>query len=414
MIARIALLCSLAAVAAIAAGVVTWNLSVAALRADIAAQAASANLLLDAPSPPESIVVKTLLRPGLHVILVDRRNALVIDGMSGKVDRHRLPAVPPPAAPGAPRRRAASHLAGLALAIAHIRPTTVRRNGISVTVAPAGPSLARLLLEDVASVLLALAVIAAWCSARVRRIAREERMALIVRAEATRDEAQKYQRFLAEAGHELRTPLTVVSGYIDILSEMKELAAIDPRLLAGLQAETTRMRHLVEKMLTLARLESDANIPRLLDLTTACAEIVAAIRRRYPNRTLEHIGRPGLSIVIDADDLFDALGNLIENAVRYAPDSPILVESSKRGSFAVIRVIDRGPGIPLNEQAAIFDRFQRGSPGSKPEGLGLGLAIVKRVVERWSGRVDLESAPGRTVFALFFPLEDEEPGGSTR
>ncbi len=414
MIARMALLCSLAAVAAIAVGILTWNLYVGALRANIAAQAASAKLLLASAIPPDMEAVKTLLRPGLHVILVDRRNALVVDGMNGRVDRRRLPAFPPPAVPGAPRRRSPSHLVSLALAIAHIRPTTIRSDHLSVTVAPAGPALARVLLEDVASVLLALALIVTWCFLRTGHLAREERTALVVRAEAKRDEAQKYQRFLAEAGHELRTPLTVVSGYIDILSEMKELAAIDPRLLAGLQAETARMRHLVEKMLTLARLESDASIPRLLDLTTACADIVGAIRRRYPNRVVEHSGAPGGSIVIDADDLFDALGNLIENAVRYAPDSPILVESGVQGSFARIRVIDRGPGIPLQEQRSIFDRFQRGSPGSKPEGLGLGLSIVKRVVERWNGRVDLESSPGRTVFALFFPIEDEEPGGSTR
>jgi len=414
MIGRMALLCSLAILGAVASGVAVWNLHLGELRTNITAQAASAKLLLAAAIPPSATTVKALLRPGLHVILVDRRKWLVIDGMTGRTEERRLRRFPPPGAPGLPPRRGASQFVRLALALAHIRPTTVRKDALSMTVAPAGPALARVLLEDIASVLLALAVIVAFCFLRTGRLAREERMALVVRAEAKRNEAEKYQRFLAEAGHELRTPLTVVSGYIDILSETKELAALDPRLLSGLQAETARMRHLVEKMLTLARLEEDASIPRLLDLTKASADIVAAIRRRYPGRVLEHAGSPGIPLVIDADDLFDALGNLIENAVRYAPDSPVLVESGVRASFARVRVIDSGPGIPLPEQASIFDRFQRGSPGRKPEGLGLGLSIVRRVVERWNGRVDLESVPGRTVFTLSFPIEDEESGGSTR
>ncbi|MGC8484178.1 MAG: sensor histidine kinase [Candidatus Baltobacteraceae bacterium] len=414
MIGRMALLCSLAILGAIASGVAAWNLHLGRLRTNVIAQAASAKVLLSAAVSPDATTVKALLRPGLHVILVDRRKSLVIDGTSGRIEERRLRPFPPPGAPGPPRRRGVSQFVRLTLALAHIRPTTVRKGALSITVAPAGPALARVLLEDIVFVLLALAVIVTFCFLRTGHLAREERMALVVRAEAKRNEAEKYQRFLAEAGHELRTPLTVVSGYIDILSETKELAALDPRLLSGLQAETARMRHLVEKMLTLARLEEDASIPRLLDLTKASADIVAAIRRRYPGRELEHTGSPGIPIVIDADDLFDALGNLIENAVRYAPDSLILVESGVRASFARVRVIDSGPGIPLPEQSSIFDRFQRGSPGRKPEGLGLGLSIVRRVVERWNGRVDLESVPGRTVFTLSFPIEDEESGGSTR
>ncbi|MDH2909789.1 MAG: hypothetical protein HKL92_03535 [Candidatus Eremiobacteraeota bacterium] len=414
MIRRIALLGSIAIVGAIALGVGAWNLHLQALRSTIAAQAASAGVLLTAAVPPSSAAVRSLVRPGLHVIVVDRREGSIIDAMGRRLDVRRLPAGPPPGAAGARRRRGSSPILNLALAIAHIRPTTVGRAGVFVTVAPAGPALARFLLGDVAAVLLVIALVLTAGFMRASEIAREERRALIVRADAQRDEAEKYQRFLAEAGHELRTPLTVVSGYIDILSDAKEAASLDPRLISALQAETARMRHLVEKMLTLARLESSASIPRLLDLTKASADIVATIQRRYPHRSLPAAGDPGVRIVIDADDLFDALGNLVENAIRYAPDSPIEIQSSVRGAFAQVRVIDRGPGIPLEEQAGIFERFQRGSLSAKPEGLGLGLAIVKRVVERWSGRVDLESAPGRTVFTLSFPIADEELSGSTR
>ncbi len=414
MIRRIALLAALAIAGAIAAGAIAWNLHLRALRSTIAAQVESARLLLAAAMPPDATTARTLLRPGLHVIVVDRRTGSLVDAMGRRVDRRTLPPAPPPGAPGAARRRGATPMINLALAVAHIRPTTVGRDGLFVTIAPAGPALARFFLADVTIVLLTIAVAIALGFMRTNEIARRERRALMLRVDAQRTEAEKYQRFLAEAGHELRTPLTVVSGYIDILGESKEAASLDPRLISGLQAETARMRHLVEKMLTLARLESSASIPRLIDVREVCAEIVATIQRRYPHRALDTVGISGVRIVIDTDDLFDALGNLIENAIRYAPDSPITVESSAAESRAQIRVIDRGPGIPPEDRARIFERFQRGKSAGKPEGLGLGLAIVRRVVERWNGGIALQSEPGETVFTLSFPIADEDLNGSTR
>ncbi|HUY10994.1 MAG TPA: HAMP domain-containing sensor histidine kinase [Candidatus Dormibacteraeota bacterium] len=414
MIRRVALLCSLAVAGAIALGVAAWLLHLHALRTTIAAQAASARVLLAAGIRPDAAAVHSLLRPGLHVVVLDRRDNVVIDAMGDRTRVRGLPAGPPAGLPGAPPRRGAPPFLGLALDIAHIRPTTIGRVGAIVTIAPAAPALARFLAWDIALTLLVVAMVVTLGFMRTNEIAREERIALIVRADERRDEAEKYQRFLAEAGHELRTPLTIVSGYIDILSEAKIADSLDPRVVSGLQAETARMRHLVEKMLSLARLESSASIPRLLDLTTACADIVATMQRRYPQRTLKVTGDPGVRIVIDADDFFDALGNLIENAIHYAPGSPIEINNVVHDAVAQIRVIDCGPGVPLEEQASIFERFRRGSGNAKPEGLGLGLAIVKRVVERWEGRVELESTPGQTVFALSFPVADEELNGSSR
>ena len=381
MIRRIALLAALAIAGAIAAGAIAWNLHLRALRSTIAAQVESARLLLAAAMPPDATTARTLLRPGLHVIVVDRRTGSLVDAMGRRVDRRTLPPAPPPGAPGAARRRGATPMINLALAVAHIRPTTVGRDGLFVTIAPAGPALARFFLADVTIVLLTVAFTIALGFMRTNEIARRERRALMLRVDAQRTEAEKYQRFLAEAGHELRTPLTVVSGYIDILGESKEAASLDPRL---------------------------------IDVREVCAEIVATIQRRYPHRALDTVGISGVRIVIDTDDLFDALGNLIENAIRYAPDSPITVESSAAESRAKIRVIDRGPGIPPEDRARIFERFQRGKSAGKPEGLGLGLAIVRRVVERWNGGIALQSEPGETVFTLSFPVADEDLNGSTR
>jgi signal transduction histidine kinase len=171
------------------------------------------------------------------------------------------------------------------------------------------------------------------------------------------------------------------------------------------------MRRLVEKMMTLARLDSQAAIPRLLDIGTAAREAAQTVQRRYPQREFRVLTDRTASIVADADDVSAALGNLLENAITYAPESPITIETRVHDGHVTAAVIDRGPGIGEAEREAIFDRFYRGGGRALGEGLGLGLAIVRRVAERWNGTVDCTSGEGRTAFRLTFPVADEERDG---
>jgi two-component system sensor histidine kinase TctE len=166
------------------------------------------------------------------------------------------------------------------------------------------------------------------------------------------------------------------------------------------------MRTLVEKMMTLARLESHVSVPRLLDVPSAVADAAGILRRRYPEREVRIDANEHASIVIDADDYAAALGNILENAVKYAPRSPIAISVVVRNGSVTTKVVDEGPGIASDERHAIFERFHRGH--ATGEGLGLGLAIVKRIAERWNGSVTCESESGRTVFDLRFPIADEE------
>jgi signal transduction histidine kinase len=205
-----------------------------------------------------------------------------------------------------------------------------------------------------------------------------------------------------------------MAGYVDILRARDPNEPLDGRILDGMYAEASRMRVLVEKMMTLARLESSVAVPRLLEIGAAAREAAQTVQRRYPEREITVRAEGTASIVIDADDYAAALGNILENAVKYAPDSPIAIETSAAVGVATTAVVDRGPGIPAAERDAIFERFQRGHGRAYGEGLGLGLAIVKRVADRWGGTVDCTSGGGRTVFRLCFPLADEEVYGVAR
>jgi signal transduction histidine kinase len=409
----------------VCAAVAAWTVFVHGVADAMRAQARLAGDLLDANVPVGEGFARALLRPGVHVLAVDRRARIVVDGGSNGV--HALPVppdavLPPDARPrdgdgppasspndgvplgaGPPRH---GPVGTIALSLARLAPIRIERGDRSVEIAPDVRVLGRWLLADSLLLLAGVVAVAVVASARSAASVRNERRALETRAAERSAAAERYQRFLAEAGHELRTPLTVMAGYVDILRARDASAPLDERVVEGMYAETARMRALVEKMMTLARLESPAAVPRLLDVADAARDAAQTLRRRYPNRVVRVHAEQTASVIIDADDYAAALGNLLENAVKHAPHSEVALETTVRDGRAITAVTDHGPGIPPGERDAIFEQFYRGRAGA--EGLGLGLAIVKRVADRWNGSVDCESAGGRTVFRLTFPLADEE------
>ncbi len=409
---RVLLPASVSIAVLVCAGVAVWIAFVHSVAETMTAQVRLADELLVAGVPTNEGFARTLLRPGVHVRIADRRARIFVD--AGDAGAHVLPAPPdapfsaepPPFPPaGAPPPRHGP-LGTLALSLARLPPVRTERDERSVEIAPDVDLLARWLSIDTLLVFAGVVAIVVVATNRSAAFARMQRRALEERAAERTAAAERFQRFLAEAGHELRTPLTVMAGYVDILRSRRPGEPLDPRVFEGMHAETSRMRMLVEKMLTLARLDSHAAVPRLLDVATATREATQTLKRRYPDREVDVRAEQSASIIIDADDYAAALGNLLENAVKYAANSAVLVETAVHDGRASTSVTDRGPGIPAGEREAIFEQFYRGRAGG--EGLGLGLAIVKRVADRWNGSVECESGDGRTVFRLTFPLADEE------
>jgi signal transduction histidine kinase len=398
----------------VCAAVAVWIGFVRAVAETMTAQARVAGELLDANVPVGEAFARSVLRPGIHLFAGDRRAGVVVD--AGSAGIQVLPTAqdgePRGAPPPGERPPHPGPLGSVALSFARLAPIRIERGEREAEIAPDVRVLSLWLTGDAAALLVCIGVVVVIAANRAAAEARAQRRALEARASEQAEAAERYQRFLAEAGHELRTPLTVMSGYVDILRSRHENESLDERLVEGMHAETARMRMLVEKMMTLARLEADAGVPRLLDVASAARDAAQTLRRRYPGRNVDLRTEQTASIIVDADDYAAALGNILENAVKYAPRSPVLIETAVREGSASIAVIDGGPGIPANERAAIFEQFHRAHEGG--EGLGLGLAIVKRVADRWGGSVDCESGSGRTVFRLTFPLADEEEAHAAR
>ncbi len=225
-------------------------------------------------------------------------------------------------------------------------------------------------------------------------------------AERDRNEAQMRQ-FIADAGHELRTPLTIVMGYLDVLDQG---VVVDPdgvaRVYRTMLAESRRMRASIDKLILLARLERPAaSRPERVDVGVVARRAADALEPLAgPGRIALRVPDAPLPINADENELYEAVKNVVENALRYAPGSGVGVDVASAGSRVTLDVSDRGPGMTPQDVEHAFDRFYRGTSRPSGEGSGLGLAIAKRAVERAGGSIALESRPGQgTRVTMSFP-----------
>lgn len=210
------------------------------------------------------------------------------------------------------------------------------------------------------------------------------------------------QQFLLSISHDLRTPLTSIRGYAEALADNMG----DPQRAGSvILSEADRLERLIKDLLQLSRLESRQFLIHAVpvDLTSAAAESVAGFEREAEQLGIElsFTGAQGANLVsADPDRLAQVLGNLLENACKYA-NSTIEVDVYHQS----ISVSDDGPGISAQDLPHVFERLyvSRNRPVRKEVGSGLGLAIVAQLMEAMNGSVSAQSAPNSgTKFVLEF------------
>jgi signal transduction histidine kinase len=208
---------------------------------------------------------------------------------------------------------------------------------------------------------------------------------------------ERMRQFAADASHELRTPLTVIAGYIDVLRRGAiEEPRIARQILATMSLEKEHMRGLIDRLMRLARLDSEAApLVEQIDVAELLRSQCEAARRLDDHRTIDYSIDNVKTIQADRGELGEAVWNVIENALKYAPDAPIHLRASRTNGHAVITVRDEGPGMSEAERLHAFERFYRGDQRGEIAGSGLGLAIAKRAVERAGGEISIDSAPGQ-------------------
>ena len=209
------------------------------------------------------------------------------------------------------------------------------------------------------------------------------------------------EQFLSDASHELKTPLTVILSSADLLR--RSAAPEQEAYIDNIQAESRRMRSLVEDMLTLFRAQKSAGTLPETAVTAALRFEPVAFEAGH---LLEYDIAPGLSARGDGARLGQALAVLLDNAVKYAaPGTPIQLDAARQGSRAVLAVTNRGEDIPADKLPHIFDRFYRADEArTDGSSFGLGLAIAKAIVDAHRGVIRCESGGGVTRFIISLPL----------
>jgi two-component system OmpR family sensor kinase len=220
---------------------------------------------------------------------------------------------------------------------------------------------------------------------------------------------QRVRQFVADASHELRTPLASIIGYAELSQREREPVPERVRhALSRIGSEADRMAGLVGDLLLLARLDAGRPLDRdEVDLSMLAVNAVSDAHAAAPDHTFS-LDLPAEPVCIPGDEprLHQVLANLLANTRAHTPPGTTVTTSVRRvGDWVRIAVHDNGPGVPRDLQPNVFERFARGDNARNRAGgsTGLGLSIVAAVARAHGGRVELDSRPGDTTFAVLLP-----------
>ncbi len=225
---------------------------------------------------------------------------------------------------------------------------------------------------------------------------------------------QLRKEFVGNVSHELRTPLTVMRGYIETLQGMPGNTASVEAAFGQMSEQVTRMQALADDLIMISRLEADSQEPVLkaVDINGLLHSIVSEAQALSGGKhTITLDCKEETVVEADGSDIRSALSNIVFNAVRHNPDgASIAILVSQYQDFIDVSIRDDGVGIDPMEIPRLTERFYRGdnSRNSATGGTGLGLAIVKHSINRYGGRLMINSRLGHGAeFICRLPKESK-------
>ncbi len=239
------------------------------------------------------------------------------------------------------------------------------------------------------------------------------------------DYEENRKKFVSDVSHELKTPLATIKLICDsIVSADEPDPSMTREFLGDLSDEVDRLTRIVERLLTLTKMDSNKNNASLSPVDFVVM-LSAVIRKLTPNAEAKNIVLYSDYLVealapmmLDYDKIWEAVYNIVDNAIKYTPEGGFVkLGLELKGKTVSVKVEDNGPGIPDSDKERIFDRFYRldDSRARDTGGTGLGLAIAREAVVLHGGDITVSDSPeGGSIFAVSLPYsanEIQENGG---
>ena len=229
---------------------------------------------------------------------------------------------------------------------------------------------------------------------------------------------EKRRKFVSDASHELKTPMATIKLICDtIVSAEKPDMEMVREFLDDLSEEVDRLTRIVDRLLTLTRMDSDKVEfkPELTDYGMLIKRIQGKIQPKATEKNIiincDVITEEMQPVFIDDDKIWEALYNIVDNAVKYSTNGAVVrIEVYVAGNELVTKVTDDGPGIPDEYKERIFERFYRidDSRARNTGGTGLGLAITREMIAMHGGKIKvIDAEGGGSVFEVTIPYKTE-------
>jgi len=229
---------------------------------------------------------------------------------------------------------------------------------------------------------------------------------------------EKRRKFVSDASHELKTPMATIKLICDTIvsTENPDMEMVN-EFLNDLSDEVDRLTRIVDRLLTLTRMDSDKVEfkPELTDYGMLVKRIQGKIQPKATERNIiincDVITEEMQPVFIDDDKIWEALYNIVDNAVKYSKTGAVVrIEVYVAGDELVTRVTDDGPGIPDEFKDRIFERFYRidDSRARNTGGTGLGLAITKEMISMHGGKINvLDAEGGGSILEVILPYKTD-------
>lgn len=219
--------------------------------------------------------------------------------------------------------------------------------------------------------------------------------------------SRQQNNFMLSVTHELKSPLAAMKLNLQTLQKHNLDTEKRDMLIERCVNEANRLNDLCNNILFVSQIEGRQYVPskEKFNLSELVEDSVSSYAARYPQRFEEDIV-PGAKINGDRIMLQMAINNLLENAIKYAPDKPIVVKLELHAHTILLQIIDEGPGIREEEKKKVFNKFYRvGNENSrKAKGTGLGLYLTRKIVGQHKGKIAVkDNKPSGSIFEVILP-----------